>query len=91
MVVTVLANTLDAQSMLLQVVKILWELHLEIVCTGVQELPFGPKHKRAFFTAAKHNETTQTADVSEEQHLYHCDNGRTRISHERRKQLLRGS
>ena len=35
LVVTVLANTLDAQSMLLQVVGILWELHLEIVCTGV--------------------------------------------------------
>ena len=31
------------------------------------------------------------ADVSEEQHLYHCDDGRTRISHEGREQLLRGS
>ena len=75
--------------MLLQVVEILWELHLEIVNPGVRELPrvhyeavpsptyprfrpgkgcseatkqrehacAGCKHKRAFFTAAKHTET----------------------------------
>ena len=35
-----LANTLDAQSMLLKVVKVLRELHFEIVHTGVQGLPF---------------------------------------------------
>ena len=31
------------------------------------------------------------ADVSEEQYLYRCDGGRTRISHGGREQLLRGS
>ena len=39
MVVTVLANTLDAQGVLLQVVEILWGWHLEIVYAGVRELP----------------------------------------------------
>ena len=35
--------------------------------------------------------TAALGDVSEEQNLYHCHDGQTRISHERRKQLLRGS
>ena len=47
LVVTVLANTLDAQSMLLQVVKILWELHLEIVCTWVRKRPACTPNTRA--------------------------------------------
>ena len=96
LVVTVLANTLDAQGVLLQVVEILWELHLEIVGTRVRKRPActpntratescprfwcrkgcqkatkqcghacaGCKHKRAFFTATKHNETTQTCQKS---------------------------
>ena len=47
LVVTVLANTLDAQSMLLQVVEILWELHLEIVYAGVRAPPLSTHDTRA--------------------------------------------
>ena len=47
LVVTVLANTLDAQSMLLQVVEILWGWHLEIVYTEVRGLPACTQNTRA--------------------------------------------
>ena len=47
LVVTVLANTLDAQSMLLQVVEILWGWHLEIVYPEVRGLPACTQNTRA--------------------------------------------
>ena len=47
LVVTVLANTLDAQSMLLQVVEILWGWHLEIVYPGMRGLPACIQNTRA--------------------------------------------
>ena len=47
LVVTVLANTLDAQSMLLQVVEIQWGWHLEIVYPEVRGLPACTQNTRA--------------------------------------------
>ena len=96
MVVTVLANNLDAQSVLLQVVEILSELHLKIVPTGVRELPVYTLVLDCWMQTQKsvlHSNHPQrdNSDMSEEQHLHHCEDASARISHESRKQLLRGS